>query len=427
MNAAAQSNPMDARTVIAAAIMASAVGAVFYNVLPLYVGTAQDFKALDNTAVGFLTSSFFFGFNVVTASAFFWIRRISWRKIVAASAPVAALGLYAGTLTHDYASLLVSVAVSGGALAAIYGVGTTALADTSIPSRWFGLKIAVESLAGAAMLLLLPVLAISRWGFDGVVYGMLVVMAVLAPFLLWLPSRGSKGVENGAGTRAAGEGNDSDVMQAASMEQLEATSGLDRNSLGVGGARHWRRQRVRIWGAILATLTLFSGASAIWAFLERIGIDGGHDAATVGVLLSITLVFAVAGSMVAAALGGRFGNLRLFAAGAVAFAGAATLLGFAQGFAPYAAGACLFSLTFGFMIPIAVSEIAERDVDGRYVVLSVPAVGIGAMVGPGLGGLLTQAGGFLPLLAFAAGTALAACALMAFLAGRTRPHLAATG
>jgi predicted MFS family arabinose efflux permease len=382
---------MDAGTVIVAAIIASAVGALFYNALPLYVGSAQDYKGLDNRAIGFLTSSFYLGFNVVTSSMFFWIRRVSWRSIVAVSVPVGVLALYAGTLVDNYAVLLMTVAIAGGALAAVYGVGTTILGDTSNPPRWYGWKIAVETLTGAALLFLLPSLAISRWGFNGTVYGVLAAIAVLAPVLFWLPSRGVKGTE---GSMVA----DEDMVPSDAV----------------------KRQTPYIWGTIAATLIFFSGASAIWAFLERIGVSGGYSVETIGILLSITLLFGVIGSIVAAVLGGRFGNVGLFTAGAASFVVAIFLLHIAQDFALYATGACLFACAFAYMLPVAVTEVAELDVDGRYVVLSVPALGVGAMIGPGLAGILTQSGSFTPLLVFGAGAVIAASVLMAIAAAHAR-------
>ena len=41
-------------------------------------------------------------------------------------------------------------------------------------------------------------------------------------------------------------------------------------------------------------------------------------------------------------------------------------------------------------VPFAVAEIAELDVDGRFVIFSVPAIGLGAMVGPGVAGALDR-------------------------------------
>ena len=386
MNDAAEKNPMDAGSIVAAALIVSAVGALFYNVLPLYLGAAQDYRELDNRAIGFLSSAFFLGYNVVTISAFFWIRNVSWSLITAIATPVAAASLYAGTLTHSYAGLLLATTVSGGAFAALYGVGTTILSDTSNPARWYGVKIAVEAFPGILLMLVLPSTAIARWGFDGAVIGIILFMIFLVPFLFWIPAHGKDW----------------------SGENIRARDGQGN------------RQNMYIWGSLVATLVFFAGASAMWAFIERIGARGSFDSAAVGVLLSATLVFAVVGSLFAATIGGRFGNVRPFMAGAVVLLASLYLLHDPVVFSAYAIGACVFTLAFGFILPIAVTEVAELDTDGRYVVLSVPAIGIGAMTGPGVGGLLTQAGDFGALIMFAAACMVFSTLLITFAASKAR-------
>lgn len=81
-------------------------------------------------------------------------------------------------------------------------------------------------------------------------------------------------------------------------------------------------------------------------------------------------------------------------------------------FSSYAIGACIVTFAIGLMLPFAVTEIAALDVDGRYVVLSVPAIGIGAMTGPAVAGMLTQAGSYTPLLLFGATMIVVACLLI---------------
>ena len=376
---------MDAGTIIVAGVIASAIGALFYNVLPIYLGTAQDYRGLDNRAIGFLSSAFFFGYNVATISAFFWIRRFSWSLIVGITAPIAALSLAVGTVVDSYALLLVSVAVAGGAFAAIYGIGTTVLGDTSNPARWFGIKIAAEALLGAILLLVLPATTIARWGFNGTVVGVIIAMVFLAPFLFWIPASGFKGHDH-----------DDESSSAA------------------------KPQSPYIWGALLATLIFFAGASAVWAFIERIGAQSGFEAAALGVLLSITLVFALLGSLLAAALGGRFGNVRPFIAGAILSLAAVYLLNAHESFLVYATGACLQTFVIGLLLPFAITEVADLDTDGRYVVLTVPAIGIGAMAGPGLAGVLSQSGDFTALLAFVGVTAIVSAFLITVSARHAR-------
>ena len=55
----------------------------------------------------------------------------------------------------------------------------------------------------------------------------------------------------------------------------------------------------------------------------------------------------------------------------------------------YAIGACSLTLAIGLGITYVITIVADLDMDGRYVVLSVPAIGIGVMLAPAVGGLLT--------------------------------------
>jgi len=281
--------------------------------------------------------------------------------------------------------LLLATVIAGGAFAALYAIGTIILGDTSNPARWYGIKIAVEAFAGALLLLVLPGTAIARWGFDGAVFGMVIFIIFLSPLLFWIPKAGSKG-----------------QIDAAEISAVRAP------------------QSVFIWGTLLATLIFFSAASAMWAFVERIGAQGGYDPEIVGALLSVTLIFALFGSILAAVLGGRFGNTRPYVVGGVIFLMSLYVLNSVDAFTQYATGACLLTFAIGFMLPIAITEIAELDLDGRYVVLSVPAIGIGAMAGPGIAGVLSQSGEFRPLLIFGAVTVMMSMMLLAYAAIQAR-------
>ena len=78
----------------------------------------------------------------------------------------------------------------------------------------------------------------------------------------------------------------------------------------------------------------------------------------------------------------------------------------------YSIGCCLFALAFGVCMPFAIAEVAELDVDGRYVILSVPAIGTGAMLGPAIAGLLYSGESAIQLLSLVAGAMVIAAGLM---------------
>ena len=76
-----QSNQMNRPGVILAGVVISALGAMTYNLLPLFLGTAQDFHSLSDRSVGILSTSFFAGFTLTSITAWFWIRRFNWRVV----------------------------------------------------------------------------------------------------------------------------------------------------------------------------------------------------------------------------------------------------------------------------------------------------------------------------------------------------------
>jgi predicted MFS family arabinose efflux permease len=259
--------------------------------------------------------------------------------------------------------LLAGVFVAGCGFAGIYSVGTTLLSDTSNPARWYGAKITAEAAIGVVHLVILPAAILPRWGFVGITGALIVTLVVLAPAILLLPAQGDRG-------------DPADVF---------ADNAIDRQS---------------VWFALIACALFMCGQTAIWGFVERIGASAGFDPTLVGILLAVSLTFAVAGSLLAAWLGNRKGCLLpLVGAHLVFFAGLAALVR-AHVFETYAIGACLVLFSVGLGISYSVSTIAELDPDGRFVVLSVPAIGIGIMFGPGIAGFLAGSGNYASVLAF---------------------------
>ena len=109
------SSPMDRTRVIFSAVVLSALGAMFYNLLPLFLGVAQDYRQLDNQAIGLLSSMFFAGYTLTTATAFFWIRRINWRFITLLALVVGIVALLVAGYSQNHRLLMLCIFVAGGA------------------------------------------------------------------------------------------------------------------------------------------------------------------------------------------------------------------------------------------------------------------------------------------------------------------------
>jgi MFS family permease len=104
-------------------------------------------------------------------------------------------------------------------------------------------------------------------------------------------------------------------------------------------------------------------------------------------------VFAISGSLLAMWLGGRLGAAKPLVAACIMLLISLTLLGSVETLTDYTVGACLFSLAFGLGVPCVVTVTADLDIDGRYVVLTVPAMGFGVMSAPASAGVLISVHG----------------------------------
>jgi MFS family permease len=160
----------------------------------------------------------------------------------------------------------------------------------------------------------------------------------------------------------------------------------------------------------------------IWAFVERMANEAGFDPVATGNVLSLTLVFAVGGSILAMLMGERFGPGKPFAGACLALLVSLFLLARVDTLFDYGLAACLFTFSFGLGIPYSITAVADLDIDGRYVVLTVPAIGIGVMLAPAIGGYLTAAKGYEAIL-WAGGVAVLAALVTALTALRIGlPH-----
>lgn len=379
-------NAIDKPGVIIAALVGSALGALFYNVLPLYLGMAQEYRALSNQQIGFIGSLFFLGYNLVTISAFFWIRRFDWRLIGAISTPLAAVAMGAGAYVASYPMLLVSVFVAGGAFSTLYGLSATILGDSNNAARWFGAKVALESGSGAILFMLLPTFVIEDHGFNGLSLALAAVVLAFSPLLLMLPAKGTKNHED-------------DLAEGATAKSLDTP-------------------RAAIFVMLFAVVLWFCGQTVMWSFVERIGSTSGHTSGAVGMVLAASLVFSLLGAVVAAILGDRFGTLKPFVAACAVYFATLPVLAQSVDFAAYLSGACMLLFSAGMGVSYAFANVSALDNDGRYTILVVPAIGLGALIAPGIAGYLSSGGSYASMLLFG-GTVVAIALVLALVAARS--------
>ena len=341
-----------------AAIAAGSIGGLVYNVFPLYMGPLQDSTGLSNSQIGFIAGAFFLGTNLTGISAYFWVRSASLMSIALATTLSLVLFLLLAARIDSFILQLAVTALIGAASGALYAISTTLIGGTRNTPRWFGIKFTVECLAGAILLFVLPVTLIPGLGFTGVVIGMVLMILVFAPVLAFISRR--------------------------RLPEQEETSPIT----AIGAAN----TRLPVWLALASLVFYFIGASAVWTFLERLATDNQFEPSATGLMLGITLLVAVIGSALTGVIGDRFGNFPPYIVYSIMLVAGVLLLCLTDNFIVFSIGAYAFMLAWSASDGYQYAIVADVDPDGRHVVLAVPAMGVGSMIGPILAGYLYSGG-----------------------------------
>ena len=336
------------------AVMASTVGVLFYNVMPIYLGYLMEAKSLDYDQIGYMASAFFLAFSIPSATAYFWIRNIKPRTISYISIIFVAVFLFISSYTNSYTYLIVEILVVGSFSGILATLAMTVIGNYKNSTRWYGFKSASESAAGTLLLFVLPSTLIMSYGFNGVIYGMLIFMLLSIPIVSLISNE------------PLAE-SDEDTMIDTSIKDISS---------------------IFAWMALLAIFFNYITGSAIWAFAERIADIKGFDSTLVANALGLTLAFAIIGPLISSSISDKYGlkipfiiTSLLMLIGAYGLTAASTL-------SSYAIFACIQMLGWGGALPFLYSLVSNSDPNGRYIALAIPALGLGSVVGPALAGNL---------------------------------------
>ena len=196
------------------------------------------------------------------------------------------------TRLNSFVLQIINIIIIGGATGALGAISATIIGDTNNTARWFGIKFSFECLAGVILLFVLPITLIPDLGFSGVVFGMVIIILIFSPVLLYLSHQRPP---------------DTDEVLPDNVTNKIVS-------------------KLIVWFMLFTLVFYFIGASAIWAFLERLANNNNFDPSSIGVMLGATLFFAVIGAIITGVVGNRFGNLKPFLIYSVIFVGGAWLI-----------------------------------------------------------------------------------------------------
>lgn len=352
-----------------AASVASSIGGLPFNTLPILLGAFADADGLSAATLGTLGSACTGGYLISTLLGPLWVDRIPWRfATLFASILTATALLWSGTST---ATPYLPLAVFGFAAGLMHSLGMRMVGEVANKERAFGVRLLTELIIVATLLYFLPSLIASQSLIGGMslLAVAVLVMAISAGFI-------PKG--------------------AVVPSHAEPANNIESPSTGISRAA---------WVALSIFVLFACGQVALWVFIERIGRSIDVSANELGLVFAVLKVVGGLSAATVALLGDRLGNrwphllvLLFITLGVV-------MLAFPRDFWIYASGAWIWEGAFTIGCVYQTAAIAKLDTSNRLVVLVPAAFAISAFIGPELAGRLAESGGFAPLFWLAIGCA----------------------
>jgi len=354
---------------LTAACLMSTAGALVYLISPVLVGSAMDSLVISSDDAGLLIASYFAGYTLINLTAVTWLHRTNVRHVAGWAAVVFIGGLLAGTAQETLLGSAAALFVSGTGAGLLYGISVGIIGRSPKADRYFGIALSAQLLFGSVLLFVAPAVLAPKWGYDGILIGTAAYVAVLCTVVGWSPKTIEKDVRH---------------------DDNETPSSL-----------------ALVMGGVVAVLIWFTGYSGAYAFVERIGVEGGVTSTQIGLVLSLTIITGMTGALGAAWLGDRFGRILPHFVGAVGTAVTFVLLYEQPDLVRFALAMVCLTLSLNFWLAYMLGAVTALDTQGRYAVLTTAALGLGATFGPAIAGGLVSTSGFPSMFIFASAATLA--------------------
>ncbi|MDG1462237.1 MAG: hypothetical protein P8R04_01605 [Gammaproteobacteria bacterium] len=349
---------VDSKQSLIAAIIFSVMAVFAMMTGPVYVGALIEHLEFDFGQASLIVSLEYLGIALASLCAAFWMHRVSWKTAAVFAAAVVIVGNFLSVTATSFEALRIIRFVVG-----FLGEGTAfvvaiaVISSTSDQQRNFGFSIASQVAFGVLAMLILP-RVISSYGFAGLMLPLAVLALLFSVAAIWIPS-----------------GAPSD--RAAADEVSEAP-------------------KASVAPALITLLAMFiwcTGLGAIWNFAEVIATAGGLTKTEAGDAIALSTACAVAGGLIASALGSRFGSLLPVATALTVQAIMIWLLQGQFSWIQFAMTAAFFQIFWNITGPFLMGAVAMTDPSGK-VSLAIPAAQIGGLfLGLAIAGQMIESSG----------------------------------
>jgi MFS family permease len=341
---AAPAPTVDRRGLIAA-ILVGVIGPEVFIVQPGFVQGLVEHLGFDASSAGYAASIEVWGITATTVLMTFFAHHFNWRRVITVSLLIVALTNLLCIWVHDKTAFVALRFLAGAGCGSLISLSFTTVGLTSNPDRNFGYLIMWVLLYGAVALYLMPA-AFALSGMTGplLFYALFPLSAL--PLVRSFPTSGE--------TVAA--------VEADAVNLPRSLKGL----------------------ALAAMFAYFVAQGVAWAYLFLIGTAGGLAEQKVATALTLSQFAGVAGALLPALLGSRFGRWRPLSIG---IAGGALALVFLIGqfeYWSFAVWVCVYNFFWNMTHPYLLGSMASFDRRGRIVVYAVALQMLGLAVGPAL-------------------------------------------
>jgi predicted MFS family arabinose efflux permease len=358
MSSAPNSNTLDSSRSVAGFICLFVMGPMFFLLMPLYIGALVDHLGFSESQSGMLASTELLGTCVASVLAMSWIRRVSWRLVAVICSGLLVTGnVFCFLGSYDTATFVGLRLLTGFAAGCLVSLACAGLGDTSRPDRNFALGVVGQLALSGTLFFLLPS-AIADKGASAI-FGCFALCAFLAMFgAILLPPTGRQ-------------------HAAAPLTQKMA----------------WKP----LWG-LFGGAAFFIANTAVWAYIERIGVASQLDGEFIGQVLGFSVLAALLGPLIAFWIDDRVNRFWIML---VAFLGELVCLAFLEvgmSMVTYAVIVGLYQFCWNLWIPFQMSVVASVDITGRFAVLIPLFQAAGIALGPALAATFLLPGSYLPVV-----------------------------
>ena len=333
---------------VLAATAVGTAGIVVFAVLPVLVGLISDRFGLSDAQAGNTASAYFLVYALIALSAPLWIRRANWRILAAAGCLTMIAGLCWLSAASGFQAVISAMLLTGAGASVLLPISLTLVADMVHVDRAYGITVSAEQLIPALLIFALSAGLFGGYDLQNALWACIVLTIICIMASYALPSRGRP-------------------RQEAQRDQPK---------------------RYLAYLSLVALGISFAGFASLWAFAERLAVNGGLAQAFSARWIAVGLVMTAVGPLVAAVVETRFGRVLPIALGTVLCVASLVGLTGTTTEAGYATVLVLFPLSYYFVLSYVLSIIADADRGGSASSLMSFALACGALAGPSIFGVL---------------------------------------